>query len=91
MCMKNVKTRSAPPKLDELLERADDFARREPMRATVAAFGAGFLLNLLPLSAIAAALTGIAFSLLRPALLFLGLIKACEICRCKPQTDSSHE
>jgi len=53
----------------------------------MSAFGAGFLLNLLPLSTIASALVGIAFSFLRPVLLFLGLYKACELCRCKTQTD----
>lgn len=77
-----------PPKLDALLERADDFARREPIRATVSAFGAGFLINLLPLGAIAAALVGITFSLVRPALLFLGLYKVCELCRPKIQPDA---
>ena len=89
--MKNDKPRNSPPKLDELLQRAEDFARRDPTRATVSAFGAGFLLNLLPLGAIAAALVGIAFALLRPALLFLGLFKACELCRSKTQSTSSHE
>ena len=54
----------------------------------MSAFGAGFLLNLLPLSAIAAALVGIALALVRPALLFLGLLKACELFRPKLQTDS---
>ena len=68
------------------MQRADDFARHEPAKAVVSAFGAGFLLNLLPLSAIAAALVGIAFTLVRPALLFLGLLKACEFCRTKTQT-----
>lgn len=86
--MKNDPNRPAPPNLDRLLQRADDFARREPARATVSAFGAGVLLNLLPLGAIASALVGIAFALVRPALLFLGLCKACELCRCKTQPDS---
>ena len=85
--MKKDKPLHSPPKLDDLMKRADDFARREPARATLSAFGAGFLLNLLPLGAIAAALVGIAFSLVRPALLFLGVYKACELCRCKTQTD----
>ena len=83
--MNSTHSRKATLELDALLERADDFARREPARATVAAFGAGFLLNLLPLGAIAAALTGVAFSLVRPALLFFGLLKACELCRSKTQ------
>lgn len=79
--MKNLQPAAPLPKLDDLMQRAENFARHDPVRATVSAFGAGFLLNLLPLSAIAAALAGIAFSLLRPALLFLGLLKACELCR----------
>jgi len=73
------------------MQRADEYARREPSKAVVSAFGAGFLLNLLPLSAIAAALVGIAFSLVRPALLFLGLLKACEMGRSQVQTPSRHE
>lgn len=86
--MKDDKPRNPPPKLDDLLERADDFARREPLQATVSAFGAGFLLNLLPLGAIAAAVVAIAFALVRPALLFLGFYKACDLCRSKLQPDS---
>lgn len=81
--MKKDKPLTPPYSLDDLLQRADDLARREPARATLSAFGAGFLLNLLPLGAIASALVGLAFSLLRPALLFLGLFKACELCRSK--------
>lgn len=79
------------PRLDDLFSRADDFARREPTTAVASAFGAGFLLNLLPLGAIAAAFFGIAFSLLKPLLLFLGVLKACECCRAQPSTAASHE
>jgi len=78
---------NSPATIDGMMQRADEFARREPLRASMSAFGAGFLLNLLPLSTIASALVGIAFSFLRPVLLFLGLYKACELCRCKTQTD----
>ena len=84
--MNTEQSRKPTLEFDALLDRADEFARREPARATVAAFGAGFLLNLLPLGAIAAALTGVAFSLVRPALLFFGLLKACELCRSKNST-----
>ena len=89
--MKKDKPLHSPPKFDDLMQRADDFARREPARATLTAFGAGFLLNLLPLGAIASALVGIAFSLVRPALLFLGLFKACEFYRAKTQPTATHE
>jgi len=87
--MKKDPSLHSPSQVDELLHRAEDYARREPTRATVSAFGAGFLLNLLPLGAIAGALVGVAFSLVRPALLFLGLFKACELCRSKTQTVSN--
>jgi hypothetical protein len=76
--------------LDEILEKADDYARQEPMKAVVAAFGAGFLLNLLPVGAIVGALTAIAFSVARPVLLFLGLLKLCDLYRNKT-TDIDHE
>ena len=67
--------------IETVIQRADDFARREPAKAVVTGFGAGFLINLLPLRAITSVLVGIAFSGLRPVLLFLGLMKACEFCR----------
>jgi hypothetical protein len=72
------------PQLDQWLDRADDYARREPAKAVVCAFGAGFLVNLIPLGAIVGAVTGIAFGMLRPLLLFLGLMKACELLRTRP-------
>lgn len=84
-------TTTPPLTLDRMMERSEDFARREPAKAVVSAFGAGFLLNMLPLGAIAAALVGIAFSLVRPALLFLGLLKAVEYCRTQTPTTHRHE
>lgn len=71
--------------IDRLLERADEFARNDPTRATLAAFGAGVALNLLPLGAIAAKTVDVAFSLMRPALLSLGLFRALELLRNKTQ------
>ena len=84
-------TNTPLPALDSLMQRADDFARREPAKAVVSGVGAGFLLNLLPLGAIASALVGIAFSFVRPALLFLGLMKAFEFCRTNKQPTNCHE
>ena len=70
------------------LHYADDFVRREPSKALISALGAGFLLNLLPLGTIAAGVTRIACASIRPTLLVLGLIKACELCQNhKPVTD----
>jgi hypothetical protein len=64
-----------------LKQQVEDLVRREPARTVASAFGVGFLINLLPIAAIAALLVSMAFSLLRPVLLFLGFVKACEICR----------
>ena len=86
---KNNKLSAIP--LDDWMHRADEYARREPAKAVASAFGTGFLLNILPLPAIASAVTGIAFSLVRPALLFLGLLKAVEYCNAKSQTPKHHE
>ena len=66
------------------LLNADDYARQEPTKAIVAAAGAGCLINLLPIGAIVGALAAVAFALARPVLLFLGLLKACELLRAKP-------
>ena len=79
-------SKPTPPVIESLFHQADEFTRREPAKAVVSAFGFGILLNLLPVGAIAAALVGIAFSLVRPALLFFGLLKACECCRTNDQT-----
>ena len=64
------------------LDQAEDFARREPAKAVVSAFGAGLLLNLLPIGA----LTAVAFALARPTLLCFGLLKVWELCPCKKNT-----
>ena len=65
------------------LKKADDYARHEPTKAVVSAAGAGFLINLLPIGAIVGALASVAFAMARPALLFLGLMKAYELLRTK--------
>ena len=85
------RTKTPPPAIESILQRTDDFARREPAKAVVSSFGAGFLLNLLPLRAITSVFVAIAFSCLRPALLFLGLMKACEFCRTNKPSNESHE
>ncbi len=72
---------------DHVLELADEFARKKPTRATVTAFGAGVLLNLLPVGAIVATTVDVAFSLVRPALLSLGLFRALELLRNKTKAE----
>ena len=73
------------------MQRAEEYAKREPSKAVVSAFSTGLLLHMLPLGRIAAATTGIAFSLMRPALLFLGLRKACDLCLRQPQQTAPAE
>jgi hypothetical protein len=77
------------PALDTWVDKVDDYARAEPMKAVASAFGAGFLLNLLPIGAIIGALVSIALSLFRPAFLFLGLLKAFELCNEKNHTSKN--
>lgn len=72
----------------EWLRKSDDFARREPTKAAVSAFGAGFLLNLLPIGAIVGALVAVVFAMARPVLLFLGVMKACDLFRRKNNSNS---
>ena len=65
--------------------QAEAFARREPVKAVASAVGAGFLVHLLPMRAILGALIAVAFALARPTLLFLGLLKAWDLCPCKKE------
>ena len=66
------KTNPPLPPIESLMQRADDFARREPTKAVVSGFGAGFLINLLPLRAIASLLVGIASPASGPPCFFSG-------------------
>ncbi len=88
---KSQKQHQSAPESGYLLHRADAYAQGEPARAVATAFGAGFLLNLLPLGAIASGLIAVAFSLVRPALLVLGLFKATALWRAHQASTSNHE
>lgn len=63
-----------------LLSSLREFARREPTKAAAAAFAAGVIINLLPRKAVASAAAAVGATLLRPALLSLGVVKAVELC-----------
>ena len=73
--------------MGEWLRKSDEFARREPTKAVASAVGAGFLINMLPIGTIVSALVAVVFAMVRPGLLFLGLMKACEFCRPKTKTN----
>ncbi|WP_395748476.1 hypothetical protein [Prosthecobacter sp.] len=66
--------------LQRALERAEDYVRREPTKAVGAALGAGLLLTLLPARSLVRPIASLGATLLPPALLGLGLIKAFELC-----------
>lgn len=80
----------------QLMEKTEQFVRREPVKAVAVAFGTGVILKVLPPRAIAKPLVMLTAKLLPPALIGLGLIKALELARsggcCQPagasETDS---
>ena len=79
--------------LQELLGKVETYVRREPVKAVVAAIGAGLLLKLLPPRAVARPITALAVTLLPPALLGFVMLKAFELCceaaHCKATTPST--
>jgi hypothetical protein len=66
--------------LHRLLERTEDFVRREPMTAVAVAIGAGLILKVLPPRVVARPLTTLAVQLLPPTLIGFGLLKVLELC-----------
>ena len=68
-------------KAAECVSWPEKYATKQPTRAVAAAVGAGFLLNLLPISKIVGALTGAVLTFARPLLLGVGVLKICDYCR----------
>lgn len=69
---------SSEPNQPALTSRAVEGVRREPAKSMTGAFFAGLILSLFPVGRIIAAITGLALILLRPFLIFLGLLKVVE-------------
>ena len=69
------------PQSDNFLQRFTEHTRSEPTKTVAAALGVGVLLGLLPLRAVTVGLFKVTTSLVSPALLLLGLQKACDSCR----------
>lgn len=69
---------------EQLVQRfvhdAETMARNEPAKAMAAALGVGMVLSILPTRFLVAGVTAVTLTLLRPALLTLGVVKACELC-----------
>jgi hypothetical protein len=74
--------------VDEWLGKSDNFAQREPAKAAMSAFGIGMVLSFLPIGPIVGVLTSAALVMARPILLFLGVMKACDLLRAKNQSPS---
>jgi hypothetical protein len=76
--------------LQQMVEKTEEYVRREPAMAVAIAFGAGLLLKLLPTRAVSRPVAAIAVKLLPPTLLGLGLLKAFELC-CQKSACQSDE
>lgn len=59
---------------------AERSVREEPLKTAGLAFVAGLFLTVLPVGRILGGLVRVAFTLLRPALLILGIVKLVEEC-----------
>jgi len=73
------------------VNKADDFARRQPTKAVASAAGVGFLINFLPIGTLVGGLFAVGFALIRPALLCLGLLRAFEFLRTQSPTQTNYE
>lgn len=69
--------------------RVEDYVRRQPTKAALAALGAGLVFNLVPPRMIARVAATLAARLLPPALLGLGVLKAFEMC-CDKDSAGTH-
>ena len=77
-------TQAVEGSIRQLIGDVKEFARRQPVQAVGTAFGLGLLINLLPTRVVAGTASAVGATLLRPALLSLGIIKAVELCCRKP-------
>jgi hypothetical protein len=75
----------------ELLHEAETMAHREPAKAIAMAFGIGLLFHVLPKRLLVAGATATALTLLKPALLTFGVVKAAELVLSQTKKHSEHE
>lgn len=71
--------------LEKITNRTQELSRQDPMKAVAIALGAGLFLNVIPTRFIVKSVTAVTVTVLRPALLTLGIIKALELCTEKHQ------
>lgn len=70
--------------LQSLIAQANDYAKKEPAKALAAGLAAGLIVNLLP-RRLFSGVARMTAPLVRPALLGLGVVKACELCSREPR------
>lgn len=75
----------------DILHKAETMAREEPAKAVAVAFGIGLLFHVLPKRFLVSTATTAAVTLLKPALLTFGIVKAAELVLSpsKPQPHAS--
>ena len=80
-------------KIEDWRACAERSVREEPVKTAGLAFVAGLFLTILPVGRILAGLVRVAFALVRPALLILGVVKLVEEFdkRSKSSTPKKHE
>ncbi|WP_395740907.1 hypothetical protein [Prosthecobacter sp.] len=69
-----------------LVNDAENIARNDPAKAMAAALGIGMFLHIVPTRFLVASVTAVTLTVLRPALLTLGVVKAFELCSANPET-----
>lgn len=67
-------------KFDDWKACAERSVREEPVKTAGLAFAAGIVLTVLPVGRLISGILKLAFALLRPALLILGVVKLVEEC-----------
>ncbi len=65
--------------VSDLVQKAAEEVRKQPVKSLVWAFFVGIFLTIFPIGRILGLFTGIIFGLLRPVLLLLGLVKISEV------------
>ncbi|WP_395748913.1 hypothetical protein [Prosthecobacter sp.] len=71
-----------------LVNDAESIARNDPAKAMAAALGIGMFLHIVPTRFLVASVTAVTLTVLRPALLTLGVVKAFELCSANPETST---
>ena len=82
MNKKNIDTSCIVPPW-KFINAAEEYVNKEPLKALGAACGMGIILNILPTRFMAGSASSLAVTLVRPALLTLGLLKELELIRSK--------